>query len=156
MRTRTLSGHRGSRSTANISSASVVRAGPCEGVHVGRATHRGDDLCDEVRQRRRDKVSDDADALLLAGVERLLDVARHVLLQHGPHVAALALVRGKDGLRAEQAALLGRVPVEFDRVCGVAAHDRVEREQHAQGLKDGHRAAAVIVGAGGREDGGEE
>lgn len=115
----------------------------------GGEAYLGDDRLDELGQVRVHVVHDDADALGLAGVQGPRHVARHVLLQHGLDVAPLALVGREDGLAAQQAALLGAVPVELEGVVVVAVDEVLGLQEDAEGLEDGHGAAAVVVSARG-------
>lgn len=69
------------------------------------------------------KVSDNSHALGLPGVDGLLDVASHVLLEHCLDISPLLLVFGEDGLTTEKPALLGTVPMELDSIWGLAFDD---------------------------------
>jgi len=138
---------------ASLGSAGMVAAGVAAlGKHEGDVAVGGDNLLDEGGQAGVDVVGDYAHALGLSRRQRLLDVARHILLQHSLDVAAGALVRLEDSLAAEQAALLGAVPVELDGVGRRAMRDALVLEQHAQRLEDGDGAAAIVVGARRRQD----
>ena len=124
---------------------------------VGYVAVLRDDRLDEFRETRVDEVGDDADGLGFPRGEGAGDVAGHVLLQHGLDVALLRGVRGEDGAGAEEAALFGRVPVELDRVWkGGAVGEGGGGEEDAEGFEDGDGAGAVVVGARGAEEGGEE
>ncbi|KAJ0162989.1 hypothetical protein CTA2_3718 [Colletotrichum tanaceti] len=87
---------------------------------------------------------DEADGL--GGVAR--DKGRHVELEHGADGGALLLLVGGDGLAAQQAALLGGVPVELD---GPVPGHVAAGGEHAEGLEDADGAGAVVVGARGRQ-----
>lgn len=82
-------------------------------------------------------------------------MSRHVLLQHGLDVPAGLLVAGEDGLAPEQTALLGAVPMELERVGVLALDDLGGLENDAEGLEDGHGAAAVVIGPRRSEDAGQ-
>ena len=131
---------------------------PALGQHVRDVAIAVDDLLDELGEARVDKVGDDADRLGEPGLERLVHVARHVLLDHGADVAGrVALsVRLEERLRAKQAALLGGVPVELECVGMVAVDDRIIFQDRGERFEDGDGAGAVVVGARGGEDGGQE
>ena len=113
--------------------------------HVWDVAVLGHDLLNESRQTGVNVVGDDTDGFGLAGLEGVVNVARHVLLQHGEDVALLLRVGGEDGLGAKQATFFRGIPVKFDAVgCG-AVGDLCGGEEHAQRFQDGDCAGAVVV-----------
>ncbi|KFY91489.1 hypothetical protein V498_05446 [Pseudogymnoascus sp. VKM F-4517 (FW-2822)] len=113
---------------------------PALGLYVRDITVLCHHRLNKLRQRRVDEISDHAHALRLSGIESLLYVTSHILLQHGPHVTAFLLIRAENGLGAEQAALLGRVPVKLDGIRCVPLHDGLVSQQHPQRFEDRDRS----------------
>ena len=66
-------------------------------------------------------------------------------LEHAVDVDSIVLVGVGDSGAADEADLLGGIPLELDRV---ARHEAV-LDQDAEGLEEGDAARAVVVGAGG-------
>src|SRR3954465_13049446 len=62
------------------------------GLDVGDIAVGGDDLLDEGSEALVDVVDNDTHRLLLTSIKSSLNVARHVLLEHGLDVARLLLV----------------------------------------------------------------
>lgn len=119
------------------------------------ATYLINDCLDKGGETRVDVIGNHTDAFGLPGINRLFRVARHVLLKHGLDIPALPLVLGKDGLAAQETALLGAVPVELNRVLRLSGNHALVLEEGPQDLEDGDGTAAIIVGAGSRENAGE-
>jgi hypothetical protein len=67
-------------------------------------TYCVDDTAEILVQRRIREVGDQPEALGLAGVESSFGVSDHVLLQHGPDVAAGCGVLREDVLRSSETA----------------------------------------------------
>jgi hypothetical protein len=89
------------RWVASLGRAGVIRARvPTLCKNIRDAAVDGDDLLDELGEAGINEIGDDADRLGLACIERLLDVAGHVLLEHGFDVAAFLFVGLEDGLAA--------------------------------------------------------
>ena len=86
-------------------------------------TYLSDNRFDEFCKTFIDKIGDDTDRFRLAGIQGTLDVASHVLLKHGLDTPVVLAVLGENSLRAEQAALFSRVPVEFNCVGSIALSD---------------------------------
>jgi hypothetical protein len=81
------------RGVSGLGSAGVVGAGVATlGQNVRDIAVHGDNLLDELGETRIDVVCDDANRLWLACINCLLNVAGHVLLEHGLDVSALLLV----------------------------------------------------------------
>lgn len=102
-------------------------------------TYSSHNLLDEARQARVDIVSNHADGL----ARTRLDVAGHVLLQHGLDDLAAVLVVCEHGLAAQEAGLFGRVPVELDGVGRLAGCDAGVGEEDAQGFQDCYLRTSV-------------
>lgn len=86
-------------------------------------THFSDDSLDELCKFLINKIRNDTDSLWFPSAKRALDVARHILLEHGFDGAAILAVFPKHSLRAEQTAFLGGIPVELNGVSGGAGDD---------------------------------
>lgn len=104
-------------------------------------TYSADDLSGERSQGRVNVVGDDADDLPRTG----LDIASHVLVQHGPDISALAKVLLENSTAAEQTGLFARVPVELDGVLRLARRDAGVGKQDTEGLEDGGTSRSVII-----------
>lgn len=79
---------------------------------------------------------------------RLVVSAKPYKLHHGANASPRLLLISRDCLAAQQSALLSSVPVELDR--SVARNEAALR-QDAKSFENAHRAGAVIVSAGSRE-----
>ena len=121
-----------------------------------KAPNLSNNLLNKLRQPLIHIIRNDPHALRLPGIQRLLHVARHILLQHSPYIPPLLLILRKNRLAAQQPAFLGTVPMKLDRVHILACLDGARIQQHAHGLEDGDGAAAVVVGAGCSQEGRQE
>ena len=81
------------------------------------------DFFDESRQFLIHKVNDDAHAFGLTGVQSLLGIAGHVLLEHGLDISFLRTVGLENSLGTKKSTFLCRVPVEFQSIIGLAFHN---------------------------------
>lgn len=70
-------------------------------------SYGGDDLLDESGKTLIHVIDNHTHGLLLTSIESTLDIARHILLQHGLDFAQVLLVLRVDSLGAEQPTLLG-------------------------------------------------
>lgn len=141
---------------AGLGGRCVVRAGVSTlGLDEGDIAVLDDDLLDELGQLRVDVVDDDADALRLSGLDGLLNVSGHVLLQHGLDIAALLLILGEDCLAPQQTTLFGRVPVELDGVLQLALLDGVGAQEDAESLENCNGTTPIVVRAGRSKDRGQ-
>lgn len=141
------------RRIAVLAGGSVIRARVAAlGQRVRDVAVSFDDGLDELGQRGVDEVRNHADGFGLAVRQRLLHVARHVLLDHGLDLRSFLGVGLEYRLAAQQPALLGGVPVELDGVLGRAVDDGGRLQKRRQGLEDRHRPAAVVVGPRRRQD----
>jgi hypothetical protein len=110
------------RAVLTIALASAIKLRGAENL---REAYLDDDLLDKFGQAGVNKISDDANTLNLAGIEGPLHEARHILLKHGLDIPLRLLVCLEDSLTAQKTTLLGRVPVELDRVLGLAFDDAI-------------------------------
>lgn len=104
---------------------------------MGRETCLFNDRLNETGKALVNKVCNNTNALRLARIQGPLDVASHVLLQHGLDNTTILFITAEDVLAAEQASLLGTVPVELDGVLGLALDDILALENSAEYLHNG-------------------
>ena len=129
----------------NVTVLMVQSAATLDRALIGEISYRGDDFLDKFSQAFVNVVDNDTDRLFQALVKSALDVTGHILLQHSLHIPPLLAVLREDSLRAQQASFLGGVPVELNRVGGVAVRDILRLQQNTEGLEDSYCTAAVII-----------
>lgn len=84
---------------SSFTGTGVIGAGVTAlGQDVGDIAISSDDFLNEFGEARVDEISNDADALGFAGVEGVLHITSHVLLEHGFDVATFLLVGLEDCL----------------------------------------------------------
>ena len=142
---------------ASLASTGVIRACVAAlGQDVRNVAVCGDNLLDELSEAGVHEIGDDTNTLWLSSIKCLLDVAGHVLLEHGLDITPSLLVGLEDGLRTKQTALLSTVPVKLDSILLFAADNVLVEKQNTQSLENGDSARTVIISTGGSKKRGEE
>ncbi|KAI6776524.1 hypothetical protein HG530_000469 [Fusarium avenaceum] len=88
-------------------------------IHHGKDTYSSNDLLEESSKTSVNVVGEDSNDFLGSG----LDVASHVLVEHGLDLSAVTLVLLEDSATAEKTSLFSGVPVELDGVGSLAGGD---------------------------------
>jgi hypothetical protein len=88
-------------------------------VYHGNDTYSSNDLLEESSKSSVNVVGEDSNDFLGSG----LDVASHVLVEHGLDLSAVTLVLLEDSATAEKTSLFSGIPVELDGVGGLAGGD---------------------------------
>lgn len=130
----------------------VLRTLVCQKCRRGEMTYIGYNGFDKLRKSLVDKIGDDTHGLRPTGIQRALHIPRHVLLKHGLDISVVLSVLRKHSLGAEQPAFFRRVPVELDRVAGIALRNVLGLQEDAHGLQSGDRAAPIVVCTWSRQD----
>lgn len=122
---------------------------PALALHVRNVSVFVDHAGKVLVQRRGGEVGDQAEGLGLTGVQGGFGVSDHVLLKHGPDVAASCCILCEDVLGAAQTAFFGCVPVELDGVFEFLGGEICVGEKDAESFEDHERPATVVVDARG-------
>lgn len=88
-------------------------------VHHGEDTYSSNDLLEESSKTSVNVVGENSNDFLGSG----LDVASHVLVEHGLDLSAVTLVLLEDSATAEKTSLFSGIPVELDGVGSLAGGD---------------------------------